>query len=103
MVTFPRPEAYGAGSPREAAASEPDLARDAGPGLRWRNEESTGEAVSYLSPSPVASTPVLPTEDRLTRRSPSSISRFLLQAVFNMVITQLPGHWLRQTWLRLLG
>jgi putative colanic acid biosynthesis acetyltransferase WcaF len=28
---------------------------------------------------------------------------FLLQALFNMVITHLPGHWLRQAWLRLIG
>ncbi len=31
------------------------------------------------------------------------LTRFLGQAVFNMLITQLPGHWLRQAWLRALG
>jgi putative colanic acid biosynthesis acetyltransferase WcaF len=29
--------------------------------------------------------------------------RFLLQALFNLVVTRMPGHWLRQGWLRLLG
>jgi acetyltransferase-like isoleucine patch superfamily enzyme len=29
--------------------------------------------------------------------------RFLLQALFNLFVTHLPGHWLRLTWLRALG
>ncbi len=33
----------------------------------------------------------------------SALARFILQALFNLVVTQLPGHWLRQLWLRLLG
>jgi putative colanic acid biosynthesis acetyltransferase WcaF len=32
-----------------------------------------------------------------------SLRQFLLQAVFNLVVTQLPGHWMRQRWLRGLG
>jgi putative colanic acid biosynthesis acetyltransferase WcaF len=31
------------------------------------------------------------------------LPRFLAQAVFNLLITQLPGHWLRLAWLRALG
>lgn len=31
------------------------------------------------------------------------VARFLGQAVFNLVITHLPGHWLRLAWLRALG
>lgn len=31
------------------------------------------------------------------------VPRFLAQALFNLVITQLPGHWLRLAWLRALG
>lgn len=31
------------------------------------------------------------------------LTRFLAQATFNLVVTQLPGHWLRQAWLRALG
>jgi putative colanic acid biosynthesis acetyltransferase WcaF len=30
-------------------------------------------------------------------------ARFVGQAVFNLIVTQLPGHWLRQLWLRGLG
>jgi putative colanic acid biosynthesis acetyltransferase WcaF len=33
----------------------------------------------------------------------SDLARFLLQGLFNVIITQLPGHWLRQGWLRMLG
>jgi putative colanic acid biosynthesis acetyltransferase WcaF len=35
--------------------------------------------------------------------SPSRLLRFLAQAVFNLVITHLPGHRLRLAWLRALG
>jgi putative colanic acid biosynthesis acetyltransferase WcaF len=38
-----------------------------------------------------------------TGHSPSAIARFVFQALFNMLGTHLPGHWLRQLWLRLLG
>jgi putative colanic acid biosynthesis acetyltransferase WcaF len=31
------------------------------------------------------------------------VIRFLGQGVFNLLITNLPGHWLRLLWLRLLG
>jgi putative colanic acid biosynthesis acetyltransferase WcaF len=31
------------------------------------------------------------------------LARFLAQAIFNLVITHLPGHWLRLAWLRWLG
>jgi putative colanic acid biosynthesis acetyltransferase WcaF len=31
------------------------------------------------------------------------LPRFLAQAVFNLLITHLPGHWLRLAWLRALG
>jgi putative colanic acid biosynthesis acetyltransferase WcaF len=31
------------------------------------------------------------------------LARFVLQGLFNLVITHLPGHWLRQVWLRMLG
>lgn len=33
----------------------------------------------------------------------SRLIRFLGQGVFNLLITQLPGHWLRLGWLRALG
>jgi acetyltransferase-like isoleucine patch superfamily enzyme len=35
--------------------------------------------------------------------SPSRLLRFLAQAVFNLLITHLPGHGLRLAWLRALG
>ena len=31
------------------------------------------------------------------------LTRFLAQAVFNLLITHLPGHWLRLGWLRAVG
>lgn len=31
------------------------------------------------------------------------LPRFLAQAVFNLLVTHLPGHWLRLAWLRALG
>lgn len=33
----------------------------------------------------------------------SAASHFLGQALFNLLVTHLPGHWLRQVWLRALG
>ena len=33
----------------------------------------------------------------------ATLVRFLGQAVFNLVVTHLPGHWLRQLWLRGIG
>jgi putative colanic acid biosynthesis acetyltransferase WcaF len=42
-------------------------------------------------------------EKRRGRPSPGAMARFLLQALFNMLVTHLPGHWLRQGWLRMLG
>ncbi len=38
-----------------------------------------------------------------TVSSPSRLLRFLAQAKFNLLITHLPGHWLRLAWLRALG
>jgi putative colanic acid biosynthesis acetyltransferase WcaF len=32
-----------------------------------------------------------------------ALARFVGQAVFNLIVTHLPGHWLRQLWLRGLG
>ncbi len=37
------------------------------------------------------------------QRTAGTLTRFLAQAVFNLVVTHLPGHWLRRTWLRGLG
>lgn len=51
----------------------------------------------------VASTAELPGVEGASRHSPGRIARFLLQALFNLVVTHLPGHGLRQAWLRLLG
>ena len=31
------------------------------------------------------------------------LARFLAQGLFNLLVTQLPGHWLRLGWLRALG
>jgi acetyltransferase-like isoleucine patch superfamily enzyme len=38
-----------------------------------------------------------------TRHSISDLARFVLQGLFNLVVTNLPGHWLRQLWLRMIG
>lgn len=32
-----------------------------------------------------------------------AVTGFLGQALFNLIVTHLPGHWLRQAWLRALG
>jgi putative colanic acid biosynthesis acetyltransferase WcaF len=42
-------------------------------------------------------------ESSRTRHSPSAVLRFVFQGVFNLIVTHLPGHWLRQLWLRSLG
>ncbi|MBV8956616.1 MAG: acyltransferase [Solirubrobacterales bacterium] len=44
-----------------------------------------------------------PARGRPALPSPGAIVQFLLQALFNLLITHLPGHWLRLLWLRLLG
>ena len=35
--------------------------------------------------------------------TPARLLRFLAQALFNLLITHLPSHWLRLAWLRALG
>jgi putative colanic acid biosynthesis acetyltransferase WcaF len=49
----------------------------------------------------------LPTELTRSPREqagfPIRLARFFAQAIFNLVITHLPGHWLRLAWLRWLG
>jgi putative colanic acid biosynthesis acetyltransferase WcaF len=42
-------------------------------------------------------------QSQRTRHSPGAVLRFVAQGVFNLLITHLPGHWLRQLWLRSLG